>query len=194
MSRSIPVRWPALGLFVALWAPGAGAQDAAQIATDAQAKLGEIQKALASGKDLPDKDGKQKDVPDWQRLRIDGFKEAGGQIKVTGVFLDPGIPPTASDPWSPTFGAIRNDLEKMILATATRAGANVDFDWRDLTRVGGVTRAVPDAEFDAQCGRIDNVAGLQSHVIRAEQLQCKQRRPRRAAITEHGDTVARLRC
>ena len=147
MSRSIPVRWPALGLFVALWAPGAGAQDAAQIATDAQAKLGEIQKALASGKDLPDKDGKQKDVPDWQRLRIDGFKAAGGQIKVTGVFLDTGIPPTASDPWSPTFGAIRNDLEKMILATATRAGANVDFDWRDLTRVGGVTRAVPDGDW-----------------------------------------------
>jgi hypothetical protein len=104
---------------------------AKKVADDATTKLKDIQKALASGKEAPDKDN-----PNVARLRIDGFKADGKQVKVSGVFLDTGEKPKGNDPWSQAFASARVGAEKVIDAQVKTG--DVVFDWTGVTRIGGV--------------------------------------------------------
>jgi hypothetical protein len=104
---------------------------AKKVADDATAKLKEIQKALAAGKEAPDKDN-----PNVARLRIDGFRADGKQVKVSGVFLDTGEKPKGNDPWSSAFASARTGAEK-VLDAQVKSG-DIVFDWTGVARVGSV--------------------------------------------------------
>ncbi len=106
----------------------AAAQDAKKTADEANAKLADLQKKLAAGKDADNKDN-----PNLKRLRVDKFEVDDDSLKVTGVFLDPGTEPGVGG-YSAAFETVQNDIRKLIGA------GNIKFNWNGIVEVGAIDK------------------------------------------------------
>jgi hypothetical protein len=125
----------------------ASAQDAKKTADEANAKLADLQKKLATGKDADSKDN-----PSLKRLRVDKFEADDDQLKVIGVFLDPGTEPGVSG-YSAAFESVQNDLRKLIGA------GNIKFNWNGITEVGAIDKDKnPKAKFTLPHIALQNIA------------------------------------
>lgn len=122
------LRLSALAVLVALASSAsATAQDADAVVKAANAKIKDIRKQLAAGKDT-------------DRLRLEKFEVSDKQVKVVGMFLDTGIrPKLENDVWSPSFTTVRADAEKAIRAELKDVKlGDVQFDWTAVQRIGAV--------------------------------------------------------
>ena len=147
---------------IALAPANTSAQDAAKVAADAEKQIAAIQKLLARGKDVADKDN-----PLLTQLRVDGFKAVDDKVQVSGVFIDPGTKPNGD-----TESQVGDSARELILKHLG-SDKQVAFTWKDVKTVGVVDdKGMPVGELAPHVAlqNAANAAGAKGNIT-ADQIR-----------------------